>query len=248
MDWRHGAILVAVGAVAGFINVLAGGGSLLTMPAMVFMGMSGPVANGTNRVAILAQNLTSTATFVRQGYAEWRLSLSLTLCALPGTVLGAILGTRLRGAWFNRVLAAVMIAVLILMSRRPSTSAATDAPPSRQRVYLAHGLMLVAGFYGGFIQAGVGFLMMAILQQVLGLDLVRVNMHKVFIVGVYTLVALGIFALQGHVRWLPGLMLAVGNALGGYAATRVAIRKGDRFIKGVLTVVLVVMAVKLLWS
>ena len=246
MDWARGGLLIAVGAVAGFLNVLAGGGSLLTMPAMVFMGMSGPVANGTNRVAILAQNLTSTATFVRQGYAEWKLSLSLTLCALPGTVLGAILGTRLRGVWFDRVLAAVMIGVLILMSRRsPEVSEARPAP-SRRRTLLAHGLMLVAGFYGGFIQAGVGFLMMAILHNVLGLDLVRVNMHKVFIVGSYTLVALAIFAFQGQVRWRPGLRLALGNAAGGYTATRVAIRKGDRFIRIVLTVALVVMAAKLL--
>jgi uncharacterized membrane protein YfcA len=108
--------------------------------------------------------------------------------------------------------------------------------------------MVAAGFYGGFIQAGVGFILMAVLHGVLGLDLVRVNMHKVFIVGFYTLAALLIFAIRGQVLWSAGLMLAVGNALGGWLATRLALKRGEGLIRWILYVALVVMAIKLLLS
>ena len=92
LELWHAGLLFAVGIVAGFLNVMAGGGSLLTVPVMIFMGLPGPVANGTNRIAILAQNLTAIATFARHGFQDFRLSLSLEACAIPGAVAGAFLG------------------------------------------------------------------------------------------------------------------------------------------------------------
>ena len=241
-------VLALVGIVAGFVNVMAGGGSLLVMPVMVFMGLPGPVANGTTRVAILAQNITATAGFRRKGYRDLRLSLTLAACAVPGAAYGALLGTRLEGVWFNRVLAGVMIAVIILMATGPKHSPAvsTARPRTRGRLVLGHGLMVLAGLYGGFIQAGVGFILMAILHRVMGLDLVRVNMHKVFIVGVYTIVAIAIFAARGSVLWSTGLVLAAGMALGGWIGSHVAVGKGEKLIRIVLNIALVAMAAKLL--
>ncbi|MGB1142110.1 MAG: TSUP family transporter, partial [Halioglobus sp.] len=109
----HAGLLVAVGVVSGFLNVMAGGGSLLSVPVMVFMGMPGPVANGTNRIAILAQNITAIITFARRGFSDFRLSLSLAACAVPGAAAGALIGTQLDGAWFNRALAIIMIGVML---------------------------------------------------------------------------------------------------------------------------------------
>lgn len=241
-------VLALVGCVSGFMNVMAGGGSLLSMPVLVMLGMDGPIANGTNRVAILAQNCSATTGFFRKGFADFKLSLTLALCALPGAALGAYLGTRLGGVWFNRILAGIMIAVMLLMARRGKTPA-TDAAPqplSRKRRIVAHVLMVGAGIYGGFIQAGVGFILMAILHKVLRLDLVRVNMHKVFIVGVYTLVALSIFASKGQVVWLAGIVLAAGNSVGGWVATHLAIKKGEKLIRWIFNIVLLGMAIKLI--
>jgi uncharacterized membrane protein YfcA len=106
--------------------------------------------------------------------------------------------------------------------------------------------MIFVGLYGGFIQAGVGFLLMAALHQVMGLDLVRVNMHKVFIVGAFTLAALAVFVVSGNVLWIPGLALAVGNSAGGWIGSHLSISKGETFIRRVLYVALIAMAVKLL--
>ena len=245
-------LLTAIGCASGFINVMAGGGSLLVLPVMILMGLEGPVANGTIRLGILTQNITAVGKFAHKGYSNFKLSASLAACALPGAVLGAYLGTKLSGVWFNRTLAAIMVAVLVLMSLKGKKSK-EEAPesdpaaaPTARRIFFAHVLMLLAGFYGGFIQAGVGFLLMAILHKVLGLDLVRTNMHKVFIVGVYTIFALAIFAVRGRVIWLPAIALAIGNSAGAWVGTHFAITKGRRLIKIIFNIAIIAMAIKLL--
>jgi len=247
MDLWQELILAVVGIAAGFLNVMAGGGSLLVMPVMVLMDVPGPVANGTTRLAILAQNISATAGFRRKGYSNLRLSLTLAACALPGAVVGAMFGTQLDGVWFNRVLAGVMIAVLILMATGRKPSATSERPPTtRRRLIIGHLLMVGAGLYGGFIQAGVGFILMAILHRVMGIDLVRVNMHKVIIVGIYTVAAIVIFAADGSVLWTTGLVLAAGMALGGWIGSHVAVGRGERLIRVVFNLALVALAVNLI--
>ena len=259
MELWHYLLLAGLGVIAGTLNVLAGGGSLLTLPVMIFLGLDGAVANGTNRVAILAQNVTAVGGFRSLGFSDMKLSLSLALAALPGGVCGALLGTMVRGELFNRVLGVVLIGVLLYMTvqrllkakRSPSDKAEAVKPentgPTRRQLILGHLAMVVVGFYGGFIQAGVGFLLMAALHQVLGLDLVRVNMHKVFIVGFFTLAALIIFAVRGQVLWIPGLALAVGNSIGGWIGSQLSVLKGENWIRNALCIALFIMAIKLLW-
>lgn len=247
MDLWQLALLLAAGIGAGFINVLAGGGSLLTLPVMVLMGLPGPVANGTNRVGILIQNLTATATFLKRGYPDWRLGLSLAAVALPGAVLGALLGTRLGGELFERLVALIMLAILIVMMlpRRAPVAAPAEGP-TRPRLVAGHLCMAVAGFWGGFIQLGIGFVLMPILHRVMGLELSRVNQHKVLIVLVYTLVALSIFAANAQVFWVVGLSLALGNGLGGWLGAHVNQTQGEKVIRPVFIAVLAVFILALL--
>ncbi len=253
--WQY-ILLAAVGVVGGILNVLAGGGSLLMMPALVLLGVGGPVANGTSRVAVVAQNLAAITGFRRKGFSDFRLSLTLAACAIPGGVAGALAGVRLEGAWFNRTLAVIMIGVMVLMAveKRSKPAAgpeAKDASPgsgsAAGRTTAAHLLMIAVGFYGGFIQAGVGFLLMPVLHKVLGLDLVRTNMHKVFIVAGYMIPALIVYALNGKVFWTLGLVLAIGTSIGGWAGSHLAVKKGDPFIRLILNITLTALVVKLLW-
>lgn len=237
-------LLAGVGVLSGFLNVIAGGGSLLALPVLIFMGLPGNVANGTNRVAIVAQNASAFTSFFRKGYSELRTMLTLALCAVPGAAMGAYLGTQVSGELFNRILGGLMIVLLILMSRKPADVEAAEKP---RRLVLGHILMVAVGFYGGFIQAGVGFFVMAVLYRVVGLDLVRVNAYKVFIIGIYTLLALAIFADRGLVLWLAGAALAVGTTIGGWIGAHYTIKRGERLIRVVLNAVLVVMAVRLLF-
>jgi uncharacterized membrane protein YfcA len=243
------ALLVAVGIASGFLNVVAGGGGLLTVPTMVFMGMPGPVANGTNRIGVLAQSIASVIAFARSDFRDFKLSLSLSLCAVPGAVIGAFLGVNLEGVWFNRSLALIMLGVMLIMHfDRKGGASKIGHQPTRRQLLHGHLLMIGVGFWGGFIQLGVGFIIMPVLNRVMGLDLVRTNMHKVFIVAIYTVVALLVFASQLELFWIVGLILAVGNAIGGYLGAHFSINKGERMIRLVLNLVLVVFVIKLLFD
>lgn len=241
-------LLAFAGFASGWINVIAGGGSLLTVPVMVFMGLPGPVANGTNRISIIAQSLSAVTAFRSKGLSDFRLSATLAAAASFGAFFGAQLGVKLDGVWFNRVVAAVMIAVMILMATGEDKSRPRpDASAKAKNLGLGHALMIGAGFWGGLIQIGVGFLLMPILYRVMGLDLVRVNMHKVFIALVFTTVAFFIFAARVDIVWDAGVALAIGTAVGGWMGAHATIRKGEKFIKRALIAVLAAMALKLLF-
>ncbi|MCC6201616.1 MAG: sulfite exporter TauE/SafE family protein [Gammaproteobacteria bacterium] len=249
----HVALLFAAGIACGFLNVTAGGGSLITVPVLLFLGLPGPVANGTNRIAILAQNISAMIAFCRSGHAEFRLSLTLALATLPGSILGALAGTELEGVWFNRVVAAVMSVSLLAMAterRTPRSAPAAAVAPveglSRRRWWLGHAGMFLVGVWGGFIQIAVGLLMMPILHRVMGLSLVQTNMHKVFIILVYTCVALAIFAARVEIAWLVGLGLAAGNVVGGWLGARATIVHGERAIRAIFYCVAIAFVIKLL--
>jgi uncharacterized protein len=241
----HYAILTVVGVGAGILNVLAGGGSFFTLPIMIFLGMPPAMANGTNRVALLAQNITAVSEFKRRGFSDFRLSLSLALCTLPGAVLGAVTAVHFSPLWFKRLLAFFMIAMLPLVLG--GTSKVRASCPRRGKL-LAHIGAVGIGFYGGLIQAGTGPLLIVLLVSTLNLDLVRVNMHKVFIIGFYMLPTLLVFVLSGDVEWTAGVLLAVGTTVGAFIGTHMAVEGGDRLIKIFFAVAVVAMAIRLLLS
>ena len=240
-------VLALVGIAAGWLNVMAGGGSLLTVPVMLFMGIPGPVANGTNRIAILAQNVTAVTAFRRRGYSDFKLGMSLAAAAAVGAIGGASLGVHLDGAWFDRILALVMVGVMLLMATGQDKIKPSGGETQAKNLLAGHLLMVGAGFWGGFIQIGVGFILMPILHRVLGLDLVRVNMHKVFIVLVYTVVALFVFASQLELLWWTGVGLAVGNSIGGWLGAHTTISHGESLIRRVLYLALSAFIIKLLF-
>ncbi|MCP3663998.1 MAG: sulfite exporter TauE/SafE family protein [Gammaproteobacteria bacterium] len=247
MEYWQIIILACVGITAGWLNVMAGGGSLLTVPAMLFMDMPAPVANGTNRIAILAQNITAVYAFFRNGFSDFKLSLTLSFAASIGAVVGAMVGVRLEGEWFGRILALVMIAVMIIMITGKEKISNQDTDGEPRHLILGNLCMVGAGFWGGFIQIGVGFILMPILHKIMGLYLVRVNMHKVFVVLVYTLVALSVFATQLELMWWAGLGLAIGNSIGGWFGAHTTIVKGEIWIKRIMYVTLTLFSIKLLF-
>lgn len=241
-------LLAFAGFAAGWVNVLAGGGSLFTVPAMVFLGLPGPVANGTNRIAIIAQNITAVGAFFQKGFSDFRLSATLSVAASIGAYFGAQMGVKLEGEWFNRVLAAVMIAIIVIMALGDDKKTPPpDEKAQAKNLVFGHFLMIGAGFWGGFIQIGVGFLLMPILYRVMGLDLVRVNMHKVFIALVFSVVALFVFASKVGIAWQAGAALALGNAIGGWVGAHMTVARGASFVKLAVYLAAGAMALKLLF-
>jgi len=239
-------LLFAVGVVSAFLNVMAGGGSAIALPVLIFMGLDSALANGTNRVAILIQNIFAVTSFRRQDVHSFRQSTRLTLWALPGAIAGAVLGVTVSDELFQRILGAVMIATVITILAPQKRAAEMNEQTRQRRERWIYPIMVGIGFYGGFIQVSVGFLFMAALYHVLRMDLVMVNMHKVTIVMIYMVPALGVYAWTGNVAWLPGLILGAGSAVGGWWAARVSVRGGEAGIRIVLGIAMLVMAVKLL--
>lgn len=245
MDLVHTGLLFLVGATAGFINVMAGGGSSITLPALIFLGLDGATANGTNRIGIFIQNIFAILSFRQQQVKDVRRSLQLAVFTLPGAILGALVAVRISDLWFQRILAIIMVGIVLSLFA-PTPSVATQGSPTGRANPWIYPALVGIGFYGGFVQVGVGFLFMAALYHLLKMNLVYVNMHKVFIVFIYTLPALLIFILSGKVNWLYGFTLAAGNATGAWFSARVAVRGGDRVIRTVLAVAILLMAARLL--
>jgi uncharacterized membrane protein YfcA len=244
-DFQSLLVLFAVGAVAGFINVNAGGGSTLTLPTLIFLGLDSSLANGTNRVGILIQNIVAVLKLKKERYSQARLSLKLAAFTIPGVLVGAFFAVKISDETFKTVLGIILIGVIISMLV-PRKEIITDNNPDKKIGWKAALALFGIGFYGGFVQAGVGFLIMATLYYLLHFSLIYVNMHKLFIIATYTVPAILIFAFTGNVDWIYGLTLALGNSFGGYWGIRFAVRKGEKFIKAVLLVAVFIMALKLL--
>lgn len=242
-------LLFLTGLVAGTLNVIAGGGSLLTLPVMIFLGLPPVVANGTNRIAILVQNVGASASFQRRQLIPGRWLPLAIPPALIGAVLGTFAAVRMEDETFQRVLAVVMVAAAAWTVWHPTRAPADgdpDPPKAAKRWgYVA--IFFLVGLYGGFIQAGVGFVILAV-TSVAGMDLIRGNAMKVTLVLAFTPVALALFAWNGQVHWGMGIALAGGNLLGGLAGVRLQVLKGNNWVRGVVTVTIVAFAIRLLWS
>lgn len=240
-------LLFAVGIIAGILNVLAGGGSLLTLPLLIFMGLPSAVANGTNRIAIFCQNIFAIQGFRKRGVMPLELALLCTPPALLGSWVGANLAINLDDQLFNRLLALIMIGVLIFTAVDPMKRFRQEEVlfGIMRKVVLVISFFGV-GVYGGFVQAGVGFLVITALL-VHGLDLVRINAIKVFVIFAYTFIALGVFVYHGQVDYSLGLALAVGNSIGGMIGPKLAVDKGHDWIKKVVSVTVLIFALKLLF-
>ena len=245
----HVVLLFGTGIAAGFLNTVAFGGSLLALPMLIFLGLEAAVANGTNRIAIFFQNFSAIMGFRRKGVSDFRYSILLAIPAVIGAAIGAIIAVDIKDSVFNLILAVVMITMLVLTLLNP-TERLKDKIESggKHSKIVAMIAFFFIGIYGGFIQAGVGLLVITALRLLTGMDLVRTNAIKVFVIFFYTVVALGIFISQGKVNWYLGPTLAVGNACGAWLGSHWAVAKGEKWIKVMLIVAVVAFAVRLVWQ
>ena len=242
-------LLFLVGLIAGALNVIAGGGSLLSLPVMIFLGLPPTVANGTNRVAILLQNVGASWSFHRRGLVsrEW------LLIAVPPAILGAVFGTiaavKIGELEFQRLLAVILVLASIWSIWNPIELQPEGSAPLPQglRRWLFVTVFFLIGAYGGFIQAGIGFILLAATSAA-GFNMIRGNALKVTVVLGFTPIALLLFAWNGKIDWAMGFALAAGNFLGGLAGVHLQVLKGHKWVQGVVTVVIIIFALRLLFA
>ncbi len=226
-------LLMTTGLIAGVVNTLAGGGSNLTIPALMIMGMPPEIANATNRVGVFLQTLVAVKSFKKYDKLPTKGVLAILVPTLLGGILGAASASYMPNGLLKPVLLGAMVAMALLILLKPSTV----MPPQGARVLnvsessTAFLSLLGAGFYGGFVQAGVGFILLAALAGSLRYDLVRANALKMVCTGVFTAVALVIFIARNQISWVPGLILASGTMVGAHFAVKLAINVSQRTLK-----------------
>jgi uncharacterized protein len=237
-------LLVAGGLVAGVVNTLAGGGSLLTVPLLSFLGLPGTIANGTNRVGILLQNAVASWGFWREGVFELRTALPLVAPVAAGALLGALVISRVDDVVFERAFGALMLVLLVPVLR--AGPARRSARPRRALAPAPRALLFFAiGAFGGAFQAGVGILLLYALSAG-GIDLVRGNAVKVMLNFCFSLLVLPIFVSAGQVALPEALALGSGYAAGGWLGPRLAVRGGERVIRPVLACAVIALAGRML--
>ena len=243
--WLEIAALVAAGLVSGALNVVAAGGSFLILPLLLFFGLPASIANGTNRVGVLAQNVSGLVGFHRHGAVDWSWALKASIPALAGASLGVWAALAVPDFAFQRILSVAMVTVTIwsLLGRQRNAAVPCELKPPTHWMVVAG--FFVVGLYGGFIQAGVGFLVLAITTAA-GMDLVRGNAVKLLSVMLLTLLSLAVFAGAGDVDWPRGLALGVGNWVGAWSGVRWALDKGHAWLQRVVTITVILFAI-LLW-
>ncbi len=250
MSPGEGLALFLAGLGAGICNVMAGGGSLISVTLMIFLGLPPTTANATGRPAIMAQNILAVLGFRRARiYRDpvFRVStLLLAAAALPGALAGAyVAATKVSDATFQKLLAAVMLLVAIVTWWRfRGGGLATDPLRERRPLFLL-AAFFVMGFYGGFIQAGVGFFMIAVFLHGSSWDMVRINAAKVLIVLIYTTAALFVFTGSWLVDWNAATWVIAGQAAGGLLGARAALRFPESAVLKVYLALLVAFATKL---
>ena len=237
-------VLALAGAVAGALNVIGGGGSFLILPLLLFAGLPAQLANGTNRVGVLAQNLGGLIGFHRHGAIDWKWSLQASVPALFGAALGVWLALFLPNVAFKRALAVAMLALTLWSLIKPAGSKGKETVKSPWHPGVMLGFFVV-GVYGGFIQAGVGFVVLAVTSYA-GLDLLRGNAAKLLSVLLITILSLLVFASSSQVDWPRGLALSVGTLAGSFYGVHLAVFKGQAWLQRVVTATVILFAV-LLW-
>jgi uncharacterized protein len=239
-------LVLATGFLVGFINTLAGSGSLLTLPLLIWLGLDPLMANGTNRIAILMQGATGVAAFHRKGQFRYRHDLRYIVPAVVGSLPGAFIAVDLNNEAMSTVIAIVMLLMLVIMVFNPQKRFNTHGAHFPGKVFVIMVVFFFIGMYGGFIQAGVGIFILAGLSLLDQMELLRANAVKVLITTIFTLAVIPVFLAHDHVDWFYGILLGAGSMGGTLLSVKMAVKRGNRFLKIVLYTVISATAIYML--
>ena len=240
MDIIQAIILIIAGVLVGFINTLAGGGSAISLAVLMMMGLSPAMANGTNRIAILLQNIVAIGSFKKQNVLDSRKSLLLSIPAVMGSLVGAWLAVDIDKDIFKNAIGIILLIMLFFMFFKPKHwTEENEKLINKALTWKQYLLFFAIGIYGGFIQVGVGYFLLASLVLGTGYELVKANAAKVLIVGMYMAFSIIVYIYHDLVNYIMGFTLAIGTMLGALLASRMAVKKGASFVRWVMVFIIV---------
>lgn len=239
LHWIEIFALIVAGLMVGFINTLAGGGSIISLSVLMALGLPPHVANGTNRIAITIQTLTASTSFRQQKVLDTKKGLILGIPAVIGSIIGALIAVKINEDIFEKAIGVIMLVMLVFIIYKPQKWLKGNEELLKQKTSIFSIIIFFfIGVYGGFIHMGIGYFLLIALVFNIGFDLVKANAVKVFIVLLYTPLALAIFIYYGQVNWEYGLTLTIGNVVGALIASRLAVKKGANFVRWVIIIVI----------
>lgn len=246
MEWYVYLAVIAAGLFAGFVNTLAGSGSLITLPLLMFLGLPANIANGTNRIGVFVQGFVSSLSFKKQKLYTAKGTMWMIVPSLAGSLLGSLIAVNINERIMELMIGGLLFFMFFIILYKPEQwvrdRVLTVNPARRWWVAV---IFFFIGIYGGFIQAGVGFFLLAALVLGAGMGLTRANAYKVLLVALFTALALIVFIISGQVNYLYGIVLAVGQGVGGWLGSKVAVSWGPKVVRVILLVAIMASAVKL---
>jgi len=231
--------LICSGILVGFINTLAGGGTIISLSLLMFLGLPATVANGTNRIAVLFQNIVAVANFRKNNTLELKKGLALSIPTILGSLAGASIAVKLNENIVEITIAVIMLCLLFIMLLRPRKWLEGNLQKYLQKpTWKTYILFCIIGLYGGFIHVGVGYFILAALVLHSGFNIVKANAVKNLLVLCYIPFTLIVFIWNGQVYWAYGLIHAIGNIIGAYIASKYAVKWGTEFVRWVVIIVI----------
>jgi len=246
LTWISIIILICSGILVGFINTLAGGGTVISLSVFMFFGLPPLVANGTNRIAIIFQNATAVAYFQKNKLIDWQRIFCFAIPVIAGSLTGAAIAGVISNQLFLYIFAGVVILFGITMLFNPDRFIHEKIDLVKRKIsVLQYFIYFLIGIYGGFVHVGIGYLFLAALVLMNGYDLLKANVLKNVLVLCYVPFSVFVFALQGNICWTYGLVHAIGNIIGAWLAARLAIKKGAPFIRYIVLVLIVIVILQM---
>lgn len=239
-------IIVLAGFMVGFINTLAGSGSIISYSLFMMFGLPPSMANGTLRVGVIAQTFAASLTFKKQNILDLQKGLVLAIPIVIGSLIGAQVAVNIDEAIFEHIVGFIMLLMLFFIFYNPKRWVEGKIGLVKKQTNIVQILIfLIIGFYGGFIHIGVGIFLLSALVLNAGYDLVKANAIKVFVVLLYTPFAVAIFAYNDQIYWGLGIILSFGSVIGGIVASRFAVSWGPKFVRVILIAVIILFSAKL---
>jgi len=246
LTWISIIILICSGIIVGFINTLAGGGTVISLSVFMFFGLPPTVANGTNRIAIILQNATAVSYFQKNRLIDWRKTVYFAIPVVLGSITGAAIAGIISNKLFLYIFAGVVILFGISMIFNPDKYLfeRTDLVNRKISIFL-YVIYFFIGVYGGFVHVGIGYLILAALVVGSGYDLLKANVIKCVLILFYVPFSLIVYMMQGNVCWSYGLIHGIGNIIGAWLAAHLAIKKGAPFIRYIVIVLIVIVILQM---
>ncbi|MCD4666035.1 MAG: sulfite exporter TauE/SafE family protein, partial [Bacteroidales bacterium] len=239
-------ILIVSGLLVGFINTLAGGGSIISLSILMFLGLPANVANGTNRIAIFIQNIAAVGSFRQQKVLDHKKGFWLAIPATLGSVVGAWIAVDLNEDVIEKAIAVIMLVMMVVILYKPQRWLKGQIELQEKKIsFWQVTLFFFIGIYGGFLHMGVGYALLAGIVLGAGYDLVKANAIKVLIILIWSPITLLIFVFNGQVNFAYGIILSIGNFIGALIASRMAVKKGASFVRWVIIVVILITAAQI---